>query len=80
MKKSPSDSADEKANGTQSKSVSRIGSSSNPFLDIPHDPNAAVYKAGFLARKLHADMDGKKSKPYIDFIFHVLLLSLFWSC
>ncbi|XP_072261378.1 PH and SEC7 domain-containing protein 3 isoform X7 [Pyxicephalus adspersus] len=61
MKKSPSDSADEKANGTQSKSVSRIGSSSNPFLDIPHDPNAAVYKAGFLARKLHADMDGKKT-------------------
>ncbi|KAM5194785.1 PH and SEC7 domain-containing protein 3 isoform 1-T1 [Mantella aurantiaca] len=61
MKKSPSDSTDEKANGTQSKSVSRIGSSSNPFLDIPHDPNAAVYKAGFLARKLHADMDGKKT-------------------
>ncbi|XP_018432359.1 PREDICTED: PH and SEC7 domain-containing protein 3 [Nanorana parkeri] len=61
MKKSPSDSADEKANGTQSKNVSRIGSSSNPFLDIPHDPNAAVYKAGFLARKLHADMDGKKT-------------------
>ncbi|XP_075060685.1 PH and SEC7 domain-containing protein 3 isoform X3 [Mixophyes fleayi] len=61
MKKSPSDSTDDKANGTQSKSVSRIGSSSNPFLDIPHDPNAAVYKAGFLARKIHADMDGKKT-------------------
>ncbi|KAM9329415.1 PH and SEC7 domain-containing protein 3-like isoform 2-T2 [Gastrophryne carolinensis] len=59
MKKSPSDSTDEKANGT--KSVNRIGSSSNPFLDIPHDPNAAVYKAGFLARKIHADMDGKKT-------------------
>ncbi|KAM8940403.1 PH and SEC7 domain-containing protein 3 isoform 2-T2 [Pelodytes ibericus] len=60
MKKSPSDNTDEKLNGTQSKSVSRIGSS-NPFLDIPHDPNAAVYKAGFLARKIHADMDGKKT-------------------
>ncbi|XP_068089776.1 PH and SEC7 domain-containing protein 3 isoform X3 [Hyperolius riggenbachi] len=59
MKKSPSDSTDDKANGT--KSASRIGSSSNPFLDIPHDPNAAVYKAGFLARKIHADMDGKKT-------------------
>ncbi|XP_063311882.1 PH and SEC7 domain-containing protein 3 isoform X1 [Pelobates fuscus] len=60
MKKSPSDNADEKLNGSQSKSISRIGSS-NPFLDIPHDPNAAVYKAGFLARKIHADMDGKKT-------------------
>ncbi|XP_041417256.1 PH and SEC7 domain-containing protein 3 isoform X2 [Xenopus laevis] len=60
MKKSPSDSTDEKPNGTQSKSVNRIGSS-NPFLEIPHDPNAAVYKAGFLARKIHADMDGKKT-------------------
>ncbi|XP_053559187.1 PH and SEC7 domain-containing protein 3 isoform X2 [Bombina bombina] len=61
MKKSPSDSNDDKPNGMQSKGVSRIGSSSNPFLDIPHDPNAAVYKAGFLARKIHADMDGKKT-------------------
>ncbi|KAM4053045.1 PH and SEC7 domain-containing protein 3 isoform 5-T5 [Anomaloglossus baeobatrachus] len=60
MKKSPSDSNDDKSNGMGSKSVSRIGSS-NPFLDIPHDPNAAVYKAGFLARKIHADMDGKKT-------------------
>ncbi|XP_069834243.1 PH and SEC7 domain-containing protein 3 isoform X2 [Dendropsophus ebraccatus] len=61
MKKSPSDSNDDKSNGMGLKSVSRIGSSSNPFLDIPHDPNAAVYKAGFLARKIHADMDGKKT-------------------
>ncbi|KAL7988591.1 hypothetical protein Chor_007510 [Crotalus horridus] len=57
-KKSPSDGTDEKDNG---KSVSRIGNSNNPFLDIPHDPNAAVYKTGFLARKIHADMDGKKT-------------------
>lgn len=61
-KKSPSDSTDEKDNGNQSKAVNRIGNSSNPFLDIPHDPNAAVYKTGFLARKIHADMDGKKSE------------------
>uniref|UniRef100_A0A6I8N5L1 Pleckstrin and Sec7 domain containing 3 n=1 Tax=Ornithorhynchus anatinus TaxID=9258 RepID=A0A6I8N5L1_ORNAN len=60
-KKSPSEGTDEKANGTQPKTVSRIGSTSNPFLDIPHDPNAAVYKTGFLARKIHADMDGKKT-------------------
>ncbi|XP_030047981.1 PH and SEC7 domain-containing protein 3 [Microcaecilia unicolor] len=61
-KKSPSDCSEEKPNGTQQKTLGRIGSSSsNPFLDIPHDPNAAVYKAGFLARKIHADMDGKKT-------------------
>ena len=61
-KKSPSEGTDEKANGTHPKTISRIGSTTNPFLDIPHDPNAAVYKSGFLARKIHADMDGKKSK------------------
>uniref|UniRef100_F1MG15 Pleckstrin and Sec7 domain containing 3 n=1 Tax=Bos taurus TaxID=9913 RepID=F1MG15_BOVIN len=60
-KKSLSEGADEKANGTHPKSISRIGSTTNPFLDIPHDPNAAVYKSGFLARKIHADMDGKKT-------------------
>ncbi|XP_031295859.2 PH and SEC7 domain-containing protein 3 isoform X1 [Camelus dromedarius] len=60
-KKSPSEGTDEKANGTHPKTLSRIGSTTNPFLDIPHDPNAAVYKSGFLARKIHADMDGKKT-------------------
>ncbi|NXD85974.1 PSD3 protein, partial [Halcyon senegalensis] len=60
-KKSHSDSTDEKDNGSQVKAVTRIGNSNNPFLDIPHDPNAAVYKTGFLARKIHADMDGKKT-------------------
>ncbi|XP_043310480.1 PH and SEC7 domain-containing protein 3 isoform X4 [Cervus canadensis] len=60
-KKSVSEGTDEKANGTHPKTISRIGSTTNPFLDIPHDPNAAVYKSGFLARKIHADMDGKKT-------------------
>ncbi|XP_049722023.1 PH and SEC7 domain-containing protein 3 isoform X1 [Elephas maximus indicus] len=60
-KKSPSEGTDEKANGTHPKTLSRIGSTTNPFLDIPHDPNATVYKSGFLARKIHADMDGKKT-------------------
>ncbi|XP_055272687.1 PH and SEC7 domain-containing protein 3 isoform X2 [Moschus berezovskii] len=60
-KKSVSEGADEKANGTHPKTISRIGSTTNPFLDIAHDPNAAVYKSGFLARKIHADMDGKKT-------------------
>uniref|UniRef100_A0A8K9XZ23 Pleckstrin and Sec7 domain containing 3, like n=1 Tax=Oncorhynchus mykiss TaxID=8022 RepID=A0A8K9XZ23_ONCMY len=57
LKKSLSELADNKDN----KSITRISSGSNPFLDIAHDPNAAVYKTGFLARKIHADMDGKKT-------------------
>ncbi|XP_065405910.1 PH and SEC7 domain-containing protein 3 isoform X3 [Chrysemys picta bellii] len=60
-KKSHSDGTDEKDNGPHSKTITRIGHSNNPFLDIPHDPNAAVYKTGFLARKIHADMDGKRT-------------------
>ncbi|XP_031806682.1 PH and SEC7 domain-containing protein 3 isoform X4 [Sarcophilus harrisii] len=60
-KRKSSEGTDEKANGTHPKTISRIGSTTNPFLDIPHDPNAAVYKTGFLARKIHADMDGKKT-------------------
>uniref|UniRef100_K7FM51 Pleckstrin and Sec7 domain containing 3 n=1 Tax=Pelodiscus sinensis TaxID=13735 RepID=K7FM51_PELSI len=60
-KKPHSDGTDEKDNGPHSKAITRIGHSNNPFLDIPHDPNAAVYKTGFLARKIHADMDGKKT-------------------
>ncbi|KAM4614891.1 PH and SEC7 domain-containing protein 1 isoform 2-T2 [Polymixia lowei] len=51
----------DKTDSAYTKSIARIGSGSNPFLDITHDPNAAVYKTGFLARKIHADMDGKKT-------------------
>ncbi|KAL0964996.1 hypothetical protein UPYG_G00275440 [Umbra pygmaea] len=60
LKKSLSELADNKDSG-HSKTVTRIGSGSNPFLDIAHDPKAAIYKTGFLARKIHADMDGKKT-------------------
>uniref|UniRef100_A0A672LEG5 PH and SEC7 domain-containing protein 3-like n=1 Tax=Sinocyclocheilus grahami TaxID=75366 RepID=A0A672LEG5_SINGR len=60
LKKSLSELAD-KNHHSHTKSISRISSSSNPFLDIAHDPNAAVYKTGFLTRKIHADMDGKKT-------------------
>ncbi|XP_062340642.1 PH and SEC7 domain-containing protein 3 isoform X6 [Osmerus eperlanus] len=57
LKKSISELAD----NAHTKSITRISSGSNPFLDIAHDPNAAIYKTGFLARKIHADMDGKKT-------------------
>ncbi|XP_073334128.1 uncharacterized protein [Pagrus major] len=36
-------------------------SKANPFQDVPHDKTAAVVKEGFLQRKLHADIDGKRT-------------------
>ncbi|KAM9306778.1 uncharacterized protein KZ484_000166 isoform 2-T3 [Pholidichthys leucotaenia] len=38
-----------------------LRSKANPFLDVPHDKNATVVKEGFLQRKLHADIDGKRT-------------------
>ncbi|XP_032877779.1 PH and SEC7 domain-containing protein 3 isoform X5 [Amblyraja radiata] len=61
LRKSLSELANNKTDNAGSKTSNRIGSSTNPFLDIPQDPNAKTYKAGFLSRKIHADMDGKKT-------------------
>ncbi|XP_069781919.1 PH and SEC7 domain-containing protein 1 isoform X2 [Narcine bancroftii] len=61
LRKSLSELANDKTDNAGSKTSNRIGSSTNPFLDIPQDPNAKTYKAGFLSRKIHADMDGKKT-------------------
>ncbi|XP_018584235.1 PH and SEC7 domain-containing protein 1-like isoform X2 [Scleropages formosus] len=36
-------------------------SKSNPFQDVPHDKRATVFKQGFLTRKAHADVDGKRT-------------------
>ncbi|XP_029024518.1 PH and SEC7 domain-containing protein 1 [Betta splendens] len=36
-------------------------SKTNPFLDVPHDKNASVVKDGFIRRKVHADIDGKRT-------------------
>ncbi|KAM4527764.1 uncharacterized protein PAE49_024471 isoform 1-T3 [Odontesthes bonariensis] len=38
-----------------------LRSKSNPFQDVPHDKTACVVKQGFLQRKLHADIDGKRT-------------------
>uniref|UniRef100_A0AAQ4R507 Pleckstrin and Sec7 domain containing 4 n=1 Tax=Gasterosteus aculeatus aculeatus TaxID=481459 RepID=A0AAQ4R507_GASAC len=38
-----------------------LRSKSNPFQDVPHDKTASVVKQGFLQRKLHADIDGKRT-------------------
>ena len=39
-----------------------LRSKSNPFQDVPHDKTARVFKQGFLQRKAHADIDGKRSE------------------
>lgn len=39
-----------------------LRSKSNPFLDVPHDKRASEIKEGLLRRKLHADIDGKRSE------------------
>lgn len=33
----------------------------NPFLTLSHDPAAQIYRQGPLARKVHAEVDGKKT-------------------
>ncbi|XP_007569104.1 PH and SEC7 domain-containing protein 2 [Poecilia formosa] len=38
-----------------------LRSKSNPFLDVPQDKKATVVKQGFLQRKLHADINGKRT-------------------
>ncbi|XP_070844811.1 PH and SEC7 domain-containing protein 3 [Chaetodon trifascialis] len=38
-----------------------LRSKANPFQDVPHDKKASVVKEGFLQRKLHADIDGKRT-------------------
>ncbi len=40
----------------------QLRSKANPFQDVPHDKKASVVKEGFLQRKLHADIDGKRSE------------------
>lgn len=42
-------------------SEAALRSKANPFQDVPHDKKAAVVKRGFLQRKLHADVDGKRT-------------------
>ncbi|KAM4595908.1 PH and SEC7 domain-containing protein 4-like, partial [Polymixia lowei] len=39
----------------------QLRSKSNPFQDVPHNKNAIVFKQGFLQRKAHADIDGKRT-------------------
>lgn len=40
-----------------------VRSKTNPFLDFPQDSKASEVKEGLLRRKLHADVDGKRSEP-----------------
>lgn len=43
---------------------STLRSKSNPFQDVPHDKKASLVKQGLLQRKLHADIDGKRSESH----------------
>lgn len=45
--------------------VASIRSKTNPFQDVPHDKKAFEVKVGLLQRKLHADVDGKRSEYLI---------------
>ncbi|OPJ84504.1 PH and SEC7 domain-containing protein 1 isoform X4 [Patagioenas fasciata] len=56
LRKSLSELAD-----TNPKSIKRISSCSNPFLDFSQDSSIATYKHGLLVRKIHADPDCKKT-------------------
>ncbi|XP_051522410.1 PH and SEC7 domain-containing protein 1 isoform X2 [Myxocyprinus asiaticus] len=38
-----------------------LRSKSNPFQDLPHNKKAIVFQKGFLKRKAHADIDGKRT-------------------
>ncbi|TSL28186.1 PH and SEC7 domain-containing protein 3 [Bagarius yarrelli] len=38
-----------------------LRSKSNPFQDLAHDKKATVFQKGFLRRKAHADIDGKRT-------------------
>ncbi|KAG9281878.1 PH and SEC7 domain-containing protein 1-like [Astyanax mexicanus] len=40
---------------------SSLRSKSNPFQDLAHDKKATVFQKGFLKRKAHADIDGKRT-------------------
>ncbi|XP_033015111.1 PH and SEC7 domain-containing protein 4-like [Lacerta agilis] len=56
------DDEEEKAPGAMLLSPSASGQKkANPFLTLSHDPEAKTYRQGLLARKVHAEADGKKT-------------------
>lgn len=42
--------------------VVALRSKTNPFQDVPHNKKAVEVKEGLLQRKIHADVDGKRSE------------------
>uniref|UniRef100_A0A8C9T891 Pleckstrin and Sec7 domain containing n=1 Tax=Scleropages formosus TaxID=113540 RepID=A0A8C9T891_SCLFO len=60
LRKSFSELADGRTDSA-SHTMKRIGSGGNPFTGVDQQLGAAVYKNGFLVRKVHADSDGKKT-------------------
>lgn len=54
-----------------------LRSKANPFQDVPHDKKASVVKQGFLQRKLHADIDGKRSEWHTNINFTCICVIYF---
>ncbi|XP_031434946.1 PH and SEC7 domain-containing protein 1 isoform X2 [Clupea harengus] len=44
-----------------SHTMKRVNSGSNPLVSVAQQSNAQLYKNGFLVRKVHADIDGKRT-------------------
>ncbi|XP_062375385.1 PH and SEC7 domain-containing protein 1 isoform X2 [Sardina pilchardus] len=44
-----------------SHTMKRINSGGNPLVSVAQQSNAQLYKNGFLVRKVHADIDGKRT-------------------
>lgn len=60
-----------------SHTMRRISSGGNPLVSVAQQSSAQVYMNGFLVRKVHADSDGKRSKPFLrcSLLFDLVMFS-----
>lgn len=60
-----------------SHTMKRISSGGNPLVSVAQQSSAQVYMNGFLVRKVHADSDGKRSKPVLrcSLLFDLVMFS-----
>ncbi|XP_056147688.1 PH and SEC7 domain-containing protein 1 isoform X2 [Lampris incognitus] len=60
LRKSMSELADVRTDSA-SHTMKRMGSGGNPLVGVAQQSDAVLYKNGFLVRKVHADLDGKRT-------------------
>lgn len=60
LRKSMSELADVRTDSA-SHTMKRLGSGGNPLVGVAQQVDGELYKSGFLIRKVHADLDGKRS-------------------